>query len=77
MAEVISGKQAGQLIQGKTIKSVKMNAFNDGRMGEAFAPVITFEDGSKLLFLVQETEDEYGVNLIYTPKALKTIKPKK
>jgi hypothetical protein len=65
------GREAALLIEGKTIKNVKMHSFDDGYGDETYAPVFTFEDGSSLQFLVENTEDESGVNLLYIPKVIK------
>jgi len=55
-------------IEGKTIKSVDMNPFPDGRGGTAHGPVITFEDGSRISFYTEETDTgEYGTSIVYTP----------
>ncbi|MCI0393203.1 MAG: hypothetical protein MOB07_31125 [Acidobacteria bacterium] len=66
--EITNTKQAKRLLKGRTIVNVEVRSFRDGRRGWATHPVITFDDGSKLLFHAQETElDRYGVALNYVP----------
>src|SRR5262245_5840002 len=66
--DITNSKQAKQLLKGKKIVNVEMNAFRDGRGGWATRPVITFEDGSFILFVTQETETgDYGVALVHGP----------
>lgn len=55
-------------IVGKTVASVDMGRFSDGRGGTAHTPVIEFTDGSKILFSTEETDvGEYGTSILYLP----------
>lgn len=54
---------------GRTIRRVEMHPFerDEGALGdEPTDPVIIFDDGSRLAFVVHETEDRYGVHLVYS-----------
>lgn len=47
---------------GRTIVGYESNRFADGRGGVAFNPVLTFDNGAQLRFVVQETDTgEHGV----------------
>jgi hypothetical protein len=47
---------------GRRITRVDLNPFDDGRGGQATAPVLHLDDGTRLRFDVQETESlAYGV----------------
>lgn len=56
-------------IIGKRIKSVELRPFNryEYSKGTTTDPVITFDDGSSIRFLTEETEvGEYGVAICYS-----------
>lgn len=58
-------------LRGKTIATVEMRAFDDGKgdRGKAHAPVIRFTDGTCITFYTQETETgEYGTGITYHKK---------
>jgi len=55
---------------GKTIADIEWNLFTDGRGGWAHDPTIIFNDGSRLSFSTEETENHgYGVAFCYSPAA--------
>lgn len=56
-------------LRNKTIKGVQWRKFSDGRGGVTCDPLLIFTDGSELSFHVKETESEYGVDPVYTPKS--------
>jgi len=62
-------KLAARLV-GLTIVAVDLRPFNPnmldtGDLRPAFDPIITFSDGSRITFMVQETEvGEYGVEIM-------------
>jgi hypothetical protein len=51
---------------GRRIVAVDFRPFDNGRGETADDPILTLDDGSKLCFIVQETEvGEYGVRLCF------------
>lgn len=49
-------------LTGRKIRSIKLRPFPDGNGGLAYNPVILLDNGTRLVFIVQETEaGEYGV----------------
>lgn len=61
---------------GRTIVDVELNPFSDGRGSIAHDPVITLDNGAKLAFQTEETDDlDYGVNIIYIPPTKKRKSP--
>mgnify|MGYP001582537152 CR=1 FL=1 len=52
-------------IIGKTVASVDMQPYDDGRGGTAHDPVITFTDGSSIRFQIEDTEGAMGVDILY------------
>lgn len=64
-------------IRGKTVESVDMRVFDDGRGCVAHNPMIRFTDGSFIFFVTEETESgEYGTDVVYV-KATKATKATK
>ncbi len=58
-----------KLLVGRTITDFKLGAFPNGRGGKAYNPIITLDNGARLMFDVTETESgEYGVTPTYYPK---------
>lgn len=55
-------------IIGKTVATVDMCPFPAGpTAAQRFAhdPIITFTDGSSIRFVTEETENEYGTDIVY------------
>jgi hypothetical protein len=51
---------------GKTVASVDLRHFDNGRGGKATDPVIRFTDGSYIFFSTIETEhSDYGTEIVY------------
>lgn len=57
-------------IMGKTVVSVDMRKAraDSARKTQTTDPVIFFHDGSSIVFLAQEAEDYYGIEIIYRPR---------
>jgi hypothetical protein len=56
-------------LHGKRIAKVEMRAFDNGRGQLTYDPVLHFNDGSMLYFIVEETESQnYGIRPMYRPK---------
>jgi len=52
-------------LKGLTITGFDLRSFDDGNGRKAHDPVIHFDDGSRLVFVVHETEvGEYGIRPI-------------
>jgi hypothetical protein len=67
--------QAGakRFLVGRTITAVDLNPFPDGRGGNAFDPVFTLDDGSKVSFETTETESQtYGIRIERRPGGSKS-----
>ncbi len=65
-----TAKELRHLI-GKRVRSIRLRPFDASNGGgRAFAPIIEFEDGSRLTFNVQEVEaaGDYGVELVLARK---------
>jgi len=56
-------------LRGRRVRKVLLRAFPDGHGGNAYNPLILFDDGSALAFSVTELEhgDGYGVTPIVVP----------
>lgn len=55
-------------VVGKRVVAVDMRPFGDGKGGTTYDPVLRFEGGSSLAFVVAETEgSEYGVDPVCVP----------
>jgi hypothetical protein len=73
------GKSAAfRSLVGRTIVEVRPQPFDNGIGGWAYAPVLILDDGSRVIFSVQETQDpetagpgDYGVTLLHTRKPRK------
>lgn len=53
---------------GRTITGVQMNPFSDGRGGTVHDPTFILDNGARLRFQTQETNDlEYGTQVLYIP----------
>lgn len=61
----IMPKATSEDLIGRKIVHVEWNKFDDGRGGAATDPILTFDNGMKIAFQVQETEGfDYGVSII-------------
>jgi hypothetical protein len=57
---------------GRTIVAVDFRQFSDGKGGWAHNPVLVFDNGRKVYFVVEETEvGGYGVEMCLTPRPRK------
>lgn len=66
----MSTTASSRLLVGRTITSVELHTRRTER-GQIHDPVITLDNGAKLFFVVQETDEmEYGVRPLY-------LKPRK
>lgn len=68
MIKIKTDAGAIRFLAGKTIERVDVRPFPTDRMpGEMSSdPVIWFEDGSRIAFVVDETEiGEYGISVLY------------
>lgn len=62
MSKPLSKSSEVRKVVGKRVKNIRLNPFSDGRKRTAYEPVIEFEDGTTMRFVVTETEvGEYGV----------------
>ncbi len=65
-APIIATKK---LLIGRKIVGFSLGAFPNGRGGKAYNPIITLDNGARLMFDVTETEFSiYGVTPDYYPK---------
>lgn len=65
MSQSITTQKLASHLVGLTIVAANLRPFDGGRSSPAFNPVLTLSDGSKITFLVQETEvGEYGVEIL-------------
>lgn len=58
---MMTPKELARQLEGRTIVSVDLKPFADGRGGKAFDPTLTLDNGAVLTFKVQETESVYGI----------------
>lgn len=53
---------------GRRIVAVHLRPFSDGRGGTAYDPVLVLDDGSRVSFDAQPTEDgDYGITFRHQP----------
>lgn len=69
---VTTARCAARRLVGRTIVAVDLRPFDAGSdespRGTTFAPVLTLDDGTRVRFVVDETEgSEYGVTVCVTP----------
>jgi len=58
----MTSRELTRSLKGRTIVKVELRPFSNGRGGNAYDPKITLDDGSYLVFGVEETESlKYGV----------------
>jgi len=59
----MTAREINRALRGRKVVNVRLNPFTgfDGR--KATAPVIYFDDGTRLYFTTQETGSEYGTQL--------------
>ncbi len=60
----VKNRDAMRRLVGRTIVKIKPRAFRDGRGKWAYDPVVVLDDGTAFTFLVQETEADYGVDIL-------------
>ena len=53
----------------RTIVEVHLNPFDNGRGGTSTEPVFVLDDGTRVWFVVEETETGYGVQVMATKGA--------
>lgn len=69
-------RETARRLAGRTIARVILRPFAEANGGGAATdPVIVFTDGTRLGFMVRETEDEYGVDLVYSGAKPRTEDP--
>jgi hypothetical protein len=61
---VLASCQNIRTLVGYKIVAVEPQPFPDGRGGTAHKPVLVLDDGRRVKFLVDETETDYGVNVV-------------
>jgi hypothetical protein len=52
---------------GRTIVKTETRPFPDGRGNTVYNPRLTLDDGTTVSFMVEETEDDYGVRILLNP----------
>ena len=72
-------QELNKALRGRCVVEVKTRRFNGGDEGHharwSTDPIIIFDDGTELVFMPQETDNEHGVALIVRPPRATTSAP--